>query len=54
MPYALLADLVTAIHLAVVLFMLLVMLAVPIGGLLRWRWVRNLPMRLIHLDYIPY
>ncbi len=54
MPYALLADLVTIVHLATVVFMLTGLLAIPIGGLRGWRWVRNLKFRLIHLAIMAY
>lgn len=54
MPHALLADLVTALHLAVVLFVATGVLAVPLGGLLGWRWVRNPSFRLVHLAIVGY
>ena len=34
--------------------MIVVILAVPIGGLLGWRWVRNLPLRLVHALIMGY
>jgi len=54
MPHALFADIVTAVHLAVVLFMLGGMLLVPVGGVLGWSWVRSLPLRLTHLGIMGY
>jgi hypothetical protein len=54
MSDAFLADLVTAVHLTIVIFMIFGMLVVPVGGLLRWRWVRNMPFRLIHLAIMGY
>ena len=54
MPHALLADAVTAVHLGIVVFMLVLIVAVPVGGALGWRWVRNLPLRLTHLAIMAY
>ena len=54
MPHALLADLVTALHLVIVAFMLALIVAVPVGGALGWRWIRNVPLRLIHLAIMGY
>ena len=54
MPHAFLADLVTAVHLAIVVFMLALIIAVPIGGLLGWRWIRSMPLRLSHLTIMAY
>lgn len=48
-PYALLADLLVGFHFLYVMFAVGGELAVLAGGLLRWRWVRNLPFRLAHL-----
>ncbi len=54
MNYALLADLVTAAHLAVVAYVLLGQLLVLIGWPLGWRWIRNAWFRLSHLGIIAY
>jgi hypothetical protein len=47
--YALLADLLVGFHFLYVLFAVGGELAVLTGGLLKWRWVRNLPLRITHL-----
>ena len=52
MGYALLADLVVAIHVAYVAFVILGELAIVAGALLRWGWVRNPWFRLTHLAAI--
>jgi hypothetical protein len=46
---ALLADAVLALHLAYVAFTVGGELAVLLGALLRWRWIRNRTFRLTHL-----
>jgi len=46
---ALLADAVVVLHFAYVLFAVGGEILVLAGGLLGWRWVRNLPVRLAHL-----
>lgn len=51
---SLLADLVVLVHLGIVLFMLAGILVVPVGGLLRWRWVRRPVWRLVHLAIMAY
>lgn len=43
------ADLVEIVHLAIALFVAGLLLLVPVGGALGWRWVRNRPLRMIHL-----
>lgn len=50
--YAVLADLVLAIHFAVVLFVVGGLLAVLAGGWRGWEWVRNFGFRLAHLAAI--
>jgi hypothetical protein len=47
--YRILADVVVAVHLAYVSFVVLGMLAILIGLVLRWSWVRNFWFRSIHL-----
>jgi hypothetical protein len=47
--YALLADAIVLLHLGYVLFTVGGEAAVVLGGLLRWRWVRNLWFRIAHL-----
>ena len=46
---ALLADLILAVHLAFVVFMVAGLLAVPIGGLFGWAWVREPWWRWAHV-----
>lgn len=46
---ALLADLVLAIHVAVVLFVVLGELLFLAGGWRGWRWVRHRGLRIVHL-----
>ena len=47
--FALLADAVVVVHFGYVLFAVGGEVLVLAGGLLGWRWVRNLPFRLVHL-----
>jgi len=47
--YSFLADAVVVLHFLYVSFTVGGMLAVVAGGVLRWRWVRNLPFRVAHL-----
>lgn len=49
MYYGLLADVIVAIHFAIVFFVIVGEAAVLVGGPLGWRWVRSLAFRLIHL-----
>jgi hypothetical protein len=46
---ALLADAVVVVHFGYVLFAVGGAVLVLSGGLLGWRWTRNLPLRLAHL-----
>src|SRR3954463_16636210 len=48
MGYSLLADLVVAVHVAYVSFVLFGQLAICVGLLLRWGWVRNFWFRAGH------
>ena len=52
MWYAVLADAVVALHLGYVSFVVLGLLAIWVGFLLKWSWVRNLWFRLAHLTTI--
>ena len=52
--YSLLADLVVVIHVACVIFNVFGLLAVLVGRLLRWKWVRNFWFRTIHLMMIAF
>ncbi len=50
--YALAADAMLLLHTLVVLFVAGGLLALVIGGLRRWRWVRNPWFRYLHLSCI--
>jgi hypothetical protein len=52
MPYRIFADIVVVLHAAYVLFVILGLLAVLAGWLLKWRWIRNVWFRGIHLAMI--
>lgn len=47
--YALLADLVLLLHFALVIFVIVGLVLVLLGGLRGWQWVRNGWLRLSHL-----
>jgi hypothetical protein len=47
-----LADLVVALHFTVVAFVLFGAIAILIGGMRRWEWVRGAVFRLIHLGIV--
>jgi hypothetical protein len=49
MGYRLLADLVVAVHVAYVAFVVVGQLLILVGILCRWRWVRNVWFRAAHL-----
>jgi hypothetical protein len=49
MWYGLLADVVVAIHLAYVSYVVVGQLAVFVGIVLRWQWIRNIWFRVTHL-----
>lgn len=51
-PYQLLADVVLAVHVAVVAFVIGGLVLVVIGNLRRWRWVNALWLRIVHLGAI--
>jgi len=50
--YRWLADVVLTVHVAFVLFVVLGLVAVVIGGARGWRWVRNPWFRIAHLSAI--
>jgi hypothetical protein len=54
MPHALLADLVLALHVLFVAFVVLGLALIAIGGLGGWRWVRNRRFRQLHLAAIGF
>jgi len=44
----LLANLVVALHLAYVAFVVVMVPVIVVGGILKWKWVRNFWFRLVH------
>ena len=52
MFYGFLADVIGFIHFGYVGFVVIGQLLILIGIALRWRWIRNLRFRLIHLFMI--
>ena len=50
--YLLLADLVLFTHVLVVMFVVLGLIMILLGGTLKWQWVRNPWFRLTHLACI--
>lgn len=53
-PYTLLADVILALHVGIVVFVVLGLILVLVGGVRGWRWVRNLWFRLAHLGTIVF
>ena len=49
MPYQLFADLVLALHVSIVIFVVVGLLLVVVGNLSGWDWVNGLWFRLAHL-----
>ena len=47
--FALLADIIVVFHFCYVAFTVGGEVVVLLGGGLKWRWVRNLPFRIVHL-----
>lgn len=54
MPYALFADLLAALHLGFIAFVVGGQLAVLIGAALHWHWIRNRWFRVGHLLAIVF
>ncbi len=50
----LLADLILSLHVGIVGFVVLGELLFVAGGWRGWRWIRSLPLRLLHLALIAY
>ena len=50
--YAILADLIAVIHFGYVVFVVLGLFVILLGGFLRWRFIRNFWFRVIHLTMI--
>lgn len=48
------ADLILVTHALFVAFVVLGLIAMPVGKYFRWRWARNLRFRLIHLAAIGF
>ena len=49
MIYGLLADLMVAVHLSFILFVIGGEAAIVVGAMRRWTWIRNLGFRLAHV-----
>lgn len=49
-----LADVILLLHVVIVLFVIVVPPLVWIGAARAWAWVRNLPLRLLHLATIGF
>lgn len=52
LTYRLLADIVLAVHVGFVVFVVAGLLLIVAGGLFGWRWVRNRRFRILHLAAI--
>jgi hypothetical protein len=52
LPYALIAELVLALHAALVVFVVGGVPLIVAGNLRRWRWVNGMALRLLHLAAI--
>jgi hypothetical protein len=52
MNHALIADLLAAIHFGWVIFIVFGLFVIILGGILRWRFIRNFWLRAIHLAMI--
>ncbi len=50
--YSVIADAVVVIHAAYVSFVVLGLVAILIGSVLRWRWIRHFWFRVVHLSMI--
>ena len=50
--YAILADIVVAVHVAYVSFVVLGLVLILVGWLLKWRWVHNVWFRAVHAAMI--
>jgi hypothetical protein len=48
------ADLIVSIHFVIVIFNVGGLLVIILGGILRWRFVRNFWFRAIHLGMVVY
>lgn len=49
MPYQLLADVVLALHVSIVVFVVVGLLLIILGNIFRWGWVNALWFRAVHL-----
>jgi hypothetical protein len=52
MPYRLLADIVLVVHTAIVLFVVLGLVLIVVGGVRGWSWTRRPWFRVLHLAAI--
>ena len=50
--YMILADIIAIIHLGYVIFVILGFVLILVGIFLKWKWIRNLWFRMIHLGAI--
>ena len=48
------ADAILVLHFAIVLFIAVALPVILIGAACGWRWVRNLPFRLLHIAAIVF
>ncbi|MFP4178072.1 MAG: DUF2784 domain-containing protein [Acholeplasmataceae bacterium] len=47
--YAILADIIVGFHFMYVMFVVVGLLLIVLGGILSWSWVRNITFRIVHL-----
>ncbi len=47
--YAILADLIVGFHFLYVMFVVVGLMLIVLGGILGWSWVRNITFRIVHL-----
>lgn len=52
LPYQLLADMVLALHVAIVAFVVGGLVLILVGNILKWRWVNSWWFRVLHLGSI--
>ncbi len=52
MRYLFLADVIAAIHLGYVVFVILGFILIVLGIIFKWKWIRNLWFRIMHLAAI--
>jgi hypothetical protein len=47
--YAILADIIVGFHFLYVMFVVVGLILIMMGGILGWSWVRNVTFRIVHL-----